>query len=217
MPPLPAVPQVFKCVIEGNNGAYGWANILHFSYTGGPPSTTDAFNIASAIFNAFTVFFNPLMVAESTITSVTLTDLSSATSAEATFSGSVVGTLAGVMIGGNSALLLSFSIDVRYRGGHPRIYLALGSDLSLADAGHWTTDFVNLATTAWSNFADAAIDDGISGSTALASQVIVSYISKEINPVPPYRRTVPVVYPVPTGISAGHTELSSQRRRIGRK
>jgi hypothetical protein len=59
-----------------------------------------------------------------------------------------------------------------------------------------------------------ALVDALANVLNSTSLAVVSYYSKQLNPVPPHERTVPLVTPV-SGISV-NLRWDTQRRRAGR-
>ena len=40
MPPLPPVPGVIRIALKGTVGPFNWVNVLHFTWSGTPPTST---------------------------------------------------------------------------------------------------------------------------------------------------------------------------------
>lgn len=215
MPPLPNVPNTLKVEVQGTaNDSRPWANVLHFVYSGGPPSVADCNSIASTVFGAWQAHILPLQGTWVTLTQVNVTDLTSPTSSVGEFSGSSAGTSSAAQIPGNSALLISKPISVRYRGGHPRSYLLAGGEANLNDDGDWNSAFVTAGNTGYHALINAILGGGPYGSTGLTTECAVSYVDKNLNPTPPYRRTDPVTYAIPVGSTVAQAKIATQRRRI---
>lgn len=219
MPPLPPVPGTLKVVLQGNASTvneYPWQNILHFSYSGTPPSSATCLTVAGDIASAWGTHMAPECPATTVLNLVSVTDLTSATSGGGTDLPSVPGTRGDDEIPANAAMLVSYPIGVRYRGGHPRTYLLVGGNADFLDAAHWSTAFTAEVLTHWQAFLDAVLAISVGG-MVITSFGIVSYISKEENPVPPYRRAVPIFYPLSVATAVTDEQMASQRRRIGRR
>lgn len=219
MPPLPPVPNVLRCVIEGNTseeGAYPWANVLHFTYSGTAPSNATCLTMATAIASYWNTAMAPECPSSTILNQVVLTDLTSATSGEGQWLGTHAGTRGDDEIPANAAMLISYPVSTRYRGGHPRQYLIVGGNADFLDAAHWSTAFTAEAQTHWQTFLTDCLSAGVSG-TVVSGFCAVSYISKEINPTPPYRRPTPLVLPLAIASSVANQQMASQRRRIGRR
>lgn len=219
MPPLPAVPNVLRIVTEGNTseeGAYPWANVYHFTYSGTAPTGTTCTTIATDVASAWNTDMAPECPSTTILNQVNVTDLTSATAGEGTWLGTHAGTRGDDEIPANAAMLVSYPITTRYRGGHPRTYLLVGGNADFLDAAHWSTAFTAEALTHFQAFITACLAIAVSGTT-ITEQVAVSYISKEVNPTPPYRRSIPLVYGLNAGVAVTQQQMASQRRRIGRR
>ncbi len=217
MPPLPVVPNVVKIVIEGTStSGYRWANILHAGYGGSPPTLGNAQAIATAVQTSWATHVSPLQSTVVTEEEVVVTDLASAMGAVGIDATPNVGTGSGSEMGANMCLLVDYPIALRFRGGHPRSYLYIGAQADLLDSGHWSTTFTAAAQTAWRAFLAGFLNTAY-GACNVGDLVLVSYVNKVVNPVPPYRRPTPLVTPLSHATAIAIGELASQRRRIGRK
>ena len=213
MPALPAVPFVMKLVIEGTTPVDPWANTTYWGYTGGPPTAGDMNTICAHLQGLYNANFTALRSNASTYEQIVGFDLSSALGATGGASASTVGTRGAGEVPGSAAVVVSKSVSRRYRGGHGRSYIFAGIQTDLLTASTWTTSL-----TAAVDGAYAAITSGMNGyntgGTTITTEVIVSYVDKAVNPVAPYRRTVPLVLPVTATITK--QRIGSQRRRLGR-
>jgi len=219
MPALPPVPGVLKCFMEGSidtDVLFPWGNVMHFRYTGSPPSDGDCVTLATAISNQWSVHMAAECPSPTSLRKVQLTDLTSATSGQGEFLGNIVGTRGDDGIPANAAMLISYASPLRYRGGHPRQYLYIGGNADFLGSAQWSTLFTAEGLAHWKLFVEGC--QGLSsGGTAMSTLCAVSYISKEVNPVPPFRRAVPLVLNLDITSAASSQEIASQRRRIGRR
>lgn len=215
--PLAPVPNVCKVVVSGSTGVRIWANVLHWSYAGAPPTPTQCAEFATGIFNAWQSDVTPLQTTVTSLQKVDVTDLSSNIGGEGSADGDVSGTRSGGELPSSAAVLISYGATLRYRGGHPRTYLLALSDSDLQDAQQWTNTAVTAVNTGWTNFRTAVTALGFGG-TNFTSQVAVRYIGKYLpNGGPPhYYLTTPMAMPLPAGDVLVDQQLASQRRRIGR-
>lgn len=219
MPPLPAVPNVLKVIVQGNTSEatpITWANILHFQYSGSAPSDTTCNTIAGEISSLWASHMSaeqPSPVVQNVVEVIDLTSATAGTGANET---SNAGTRGDDEIPANAAYLVNYPIGRRYRGGHPRSYLIVGGNADFLDAAHWSTAFTAEVMTHWSAFLGGIVGYS-SGGCTISSMVNVSYYSKEINPTPPYLRTTPLVDTINLSTMYGSQQMASQRRRIGRK
>ena len=215
--PLPPVAGVIKVTISSIGGDNRKAeNVFFWSYTGGPPTVSNAEAIASDIWTAWSENFTSLTNSELLLTSVTVLDLSSDLGAEAVFTNSdtpVPGTLEGTPLPLSSAMLINKDIARHYRGGHPRSYLAVGTAPSLVNDGTFTSDFVGDVGSAY-GFFSTGVNEISEGSTSLTAEVCVSYYSVVVEPTPPHRRTTPLVQLITA--TSPQAQLATQRRRVRR-
>jgi len=214
MPPLPAVPNVLRAAFKGAVGIHSWVNILHFRWSGATPSVGNLTDAAVSITGSWLDAISPLQDTSSTLDSLTLTDLTSSSGAQVDYPVSYAGSRAGDFLPANACFLVDYPVDVRYRGGHPRTYLNVGVWADLDDPATWSTTFQGTVQSAWNAFLAIITSLTIDG-LIFGNQCAVSYVSKEVNPVKPYRRTDPLIYDVSGALYI--QELASQRRRIGRK
>lgn len=218
MPPLPPVPNVLKVQVIGNSGESSpitWANVLHFEYSGTAPSSAVCDTIAAEIGTLWGTHMSPEQVNNCVQNQVVVTDLTSSTSgAGADFTGHT-GTRGDDEIPAQVAYLVNYPLARRYRGGRPRSYLIVGGNADFLDAAHWSSAFTTEVITHWVAFLNGIVGYSTSGCT-ISNLVNVSYVSKEINPTPPYRRTTPVVDTLTVSSAIGEQQMATQRRRIGR-
>lgn len=216
--PLPNVPNVVKVVIEnqGNDGRIA-DNVCHFTYGGAPPDSATCELIGNSFYNQWIDNLTEVQPAQTSLISVTVTDLSSSTGGEGVYDNDgtpTPGTSESGMLPFHTCFLLSMFIDQRYRGGHPRMYLPVGTTADLNDDGDWHTAFVSDVTDDWSTIVDNVINSNPYAATNIGQQCAISYTSKFANPVYPYRRTTPLVYDIPIDGYTGQQKLATQRRRV---
>jgi len=219
--PLPPVANWLRIVISGEIDAedvYPWANVLHFEYAGTPPSDSVCSSIAGDVSTAWTAHMAAECPSPTTLTKVTVTDLTSDTAGAGEDLSVVNGTRGDDSIPANAAMLVSYPISSRYRGGHPRQYLYIGGNADLEGAAKWSTLFTAEGQTHWRAFLAAVSAISDSG-TALGSFGAIRYYGKFLpNDGPPrYRLVTPVVIPITSANAVTAQEIASQRRRIGRR
>ena len=156
--------------------AFPAANVLHATYSGGPPTVSDCTNIAEAIGAAF---FTGAIVADYPSTTVfvgvRVTDLASDTGAVGESAVNLTGTAEDAGAVASACVLTSWSILRRYRGGHPRTYfpaLAVGAQ---ADPGTWDGGVVADFTSAIGSL-NEILGTVSSTDTTLTTQCVVSYV-----------------------------------------
>lgn len=208
MPPLPAANKVVKVEITGLRNGVDWANIFHFSYAGTPPTLPQMQTFADAEVAEYGSQFFTQMDTETSVETATCTDLTSATSAQATSLRHDAGTRAGGSIGAQVAFLMNDHIQRRYRGGKPRHYLPMGVTTDLTNDNTWTPAFVTSVVQAYAAFVTNTLTNVWSGGGPLGYISLSYYSGKVLRPVP-----------VQDAILAwtGNTRVATIRRRDGRK
>lgn len=221
MPPLPNIANMLKVFLEGfvdGEDVYNWGNVLHFEYTGTAPTNLTCATIAGDIATAWSSHMSAEQPSPSTLTKVTVTDLTSPTSGEGEALVSVSGTRGDDSIPANAAVLISYVPTYRYRGGHPRHYLFAGGNADLEGAAKWSTAFTAECLSHWQAFVSACEAITVSG-TALSTLASIRYYGKFLpNGGPPrYLLTTPIVQPLTISAAVAAQEIASQRRRVGRR
>lgn len=136
MPSLPPVPNVAKVAVNGTMGTTRWTNVFHVRYTTGAALTqAQADALASGVHGAFAAHFSPIQTNDCILQNTVATDLSSNTGVQSTHTAQTVGTLTGSAAPANLAYLINWKINRRYRGGHPRTYIAGVEESIVDDAG----------------------------------------------------------------------------------
>lgn len=215
--PLNPVPNCLRITFGGPYGPYPWTNVLHWEYSGTAPSNGTCANIATTAAASWGTHMSPEQPSPIVLNKVVVTDLTSVTSGEGEWIGDVPGTRGDDTIGANSCMLVTYPATYRYKGGHPRSYLAIGGNADNADAAHWSTAFVEESKTHFDAFLAAITGYSTSGTT-LTQQVAVRYRGKFLpNGGPPhYYLTTPLVLTIAAGQTVTQAQMASQRRRIGR-
>jgi hypothetical protein len=204
----PFAPNCLKVVFAGTTADGNWANVTHWKWTGTAPTTVSADAIANQFYEAWAVQMAPYMHNECHFETVTVTDLTSDLGAVGVSSAPTAGALAGAMLPVNCTVLLNKPVSRHYRGGHPRSYIVAGDSTKLLDDRNWTSDFVALVQTAYSNMAVEVIGYTNLG-CIVGSEVSLSYVTGGEPRVEPYQDLITE--------AVGVQRIASQRRRIGRK
>jgi hypothetical protein len=206
--PFTPVPGVVKVITTGTSSDLRWANVLHYIYGGAPPSEPSVAGLAQAMFTSYTADISPLSHADTSVDLVTVIDLSSASSNVGAYGAPNPGSAGGEVLPASVAVLASYPVTLRYKGGHPRSYIFAGVQSDLQDMSNWTSAFITEITSAWGNFINTPVGDTIGGTT-YTSQCAVSYRSGDA-----FRET-----PVVMGISDFliTAPIASQRRRMRRR
>jgi hypothetical protein len=222
MPALPPAPNVLKVAFEYDLGGSLRGGTRQFwSYTGGPPTAGNLNSMASFFRDSFDSRLSGLMSSDFSLIAIVVTDLTSDTSAEGEWTGSVDGGRDGHAVTVDAAILLNSTISRRYRGGKPRIYFPFGiqSDLDSDDVS-WSSDFVSACGAAWTLWKEDLTGNADYGCT-LQAHVNVSYYSgfaSVQNPVTLRWRNIPTPRSGDATVdvitsSTFRSEISVQRRR----
>lgn len=216
MPPLPAVPNVCKVIVSSIRSDANVENIFHIGYSGTAPSAAQlATYLTSDFVPATETLYNAEGSTDLTGDTVEMIDLSSSTGATQSEGLTVSGVRTGDFAPASAAVVVSWAIDRRYRGGHPRTYFPFGTagTYEASSSKLWDTGFIDAIGTAIGVWV-AAITGVTVGATVFEDLVNVSYVDKNLNPTPPYRRTTPIVDTIVGSVVK--QRICSQRRRLGK-
>lgn len=174
MPPLPAVPNVARVLIDYQiSEDAGAGSRLFYKYTGSAPSAADLTTWADAIGAAFS-HLAPITSNVTTYVGVTCQDLSTDSGLEGVFAGAVVGTRSGEPLAASTTAVCDHKVARHYRGGKPKAFMPFGNAADLASAAEWLPASLADFQSAWSDFL-AAIVSGAPSSLNPVKQVNVSY------------------------------------------
>lgn len=215
--PLPPVPGVIKFTMGGLYGPHPWQNVLHFRYSGQIPTATTLTQMSINAGSAWVINMAPECPSHITLTLITMTDLASQSGAVGENVANVPGTRGDDTVTANAAMLVRYPVSMRYRGGHPRTYLAVGGNADDADASDWSANFTAEVQAHFRAFTTAIGTQSVGGTT-MGNQCAVSYNGKYKPIVPPTNYPAPEILDF-GGVATGVTQaqVCSQRRRIGRK
>lgn len=220
--PLNPVPGVLRVVMEGfvdtSSADTVWANVLHFTYGGTPPSNDTCVLIASNVSNQWGLNVASLCPSPTTLQAVSVTDLTSLSSGAGEALGIRPGTRGDDSIPANAAVLISYPSTIRYKGGHPRSYLYVLGNADLQGATNWNPAATTEVQTKWRAFLTACLTAGAAG-TVLSSFCSVRYRGKFLpNGGPPhYYLNNPIVNPIAASQALARQQMASQRGRIERR
>jgi hypothetical protein len=215
MPPLPNVANVMRCRLVGANVDAAWNVIFYLQFSGTPPTSATLQTLGASIAAAYLSNLASLANISNSLTEVHLADLTTPTSASATVSVNEVGTRTGTAFTAQVAMVGSWQVNFRRRGGHWRNYWTFGVTSDMLSARHWTPAFTTAAATGLGGFRTALNAMNVGGSPI--SLVAVSFFNG-VNPNPPPKsllRPVPLVLPI-TGVAV-HPRIDTQRRRLGKE
>jgi hypothetical protein len=152
------------------------------------------------------------------LTSVTCTDLSSPTGAVGAWSGSIAGLNNTAALSAGAAAVVSQEILRRYRGGHPRVYLPGRTQTELQDSQRLSAAFIAAMLTSWTNFVAGIVTDPWAGGAPLRQVSVSRYFGFTNYTTPSGReKSRPTPRPVPlvdTVVAYRvNPKVGSQRRR----
>jgi hypothetical protein len=158
-----------------------------------------------------------LQDSDTAMTEVEVTDLTSDTAGQGTFDITSTGTRAGAQLPASACFLVSYAVDKRYRGGHPRTYLSVGVQDDLASAQTWNTVFVPEVTSAWETLVTSLLASY--GATTLTGLVAIQYKHLDKSLIPPAEvyNVPPVVLGLTVTNASYEPTLGTQRRRIRKR
>jgi hypothetical protein len=219
MPVLPAVGNVLKMVLRGYvDGLLQdvWENVLHWRWSGTTPTSNDLDTIAGQASTFWQSQMAPECPSPTTLRNIECIDLSNNTGAGGEWNGVLSGTRGDDSIPANAAALISYPIDLRYRGGHPRTYLYVGGNADLQGASEWSTAFHTEFGQHWNTFLTLT-GQATAGGCSLAGLVAVLYHGHGGPYITGTLRTSPIVVPLDFANSIPQLEIASQRRRTAKK
>lgn len=206
MPALPDAANILKLVFSGTFGPAVWANVMHAKWFGTTPSNSDLSTVAGLVATEYDTTFGAQLADDLILTQVEITDLTSTSAARGNWTGSLAGADTGDILPASAAAVLSWGISRRYRGGHPRTYLAgLTVNARVSSTQLTATKVTNLANAA------ATFRNNVN---AIATGPITSL---ELGQLSYYTGGAPRVTPLfDPFISVGvNGRIDSQRRRLG--
>jgi len=215
------VPGVAQTVIKGQVGGSNWALVWHWqlgqSQGAWPQAQLQV--LADVLSNSWKTHFQTEMNANTTFSVLDAVDLTNTTPATAVGStASFAGTSTFGILPASACMLISFLINARYKGGHPRTYLPIGGENNMATQDEWAPVY---ASSIESKFATMVGDvvSALPGSGAGAAQhVAPRYVYQLVNDSVhhKYIRQRMSLLAVPVIQSyTGKVKIATQRRRIG--
>jgi len=214
MPRLPDVPNVLRLVLSGSKQGQPWAAVQYARFTGASPGSAELATAAAAVGTAWQSALAQIHTAEVLLTSVTCIDLTRLDAAVGSASMNHAGSRVGTALPNQVALVASYKINVRYRGGHPRTYWPAGAQADITNGRLWTSGFLTLADGACTDYVGDINAITLGGGLLIFSAV--SYFSgTDPGTGKPIMRTTPLVFPVTT--VEVHPRVDTQRRRLGKE
>jgi hypothetical protein len=220
MPALPDAPAVIRIDHHFKIGEDSQAKCrLFYKYGGTAPSNADLAAFSANVHAQFGLHLAGEMTSDRNLEILSVTDLTSPTSAFGQDSLAVPGTNGGGSLPADVCVLEKFTLARRYRGGHPRVYWPFFSEAELNDAQTWKSTPLGTLETNMANY-EVGIQASVWAGGGTLQAVSVSYYAgftthtgttgrvKNVSTV----RPVTVIDPL-TSFSFA-TGIASQRKRL---
>jgi len=214
MPVLPPAPLGIRVIFKGTYQGSNWANIMYVQYSTGTPTVADLNTLAASIGSNYRTNVMVNSVVTCHLTSVTLVDINTDSGNAGVDLTDRTGPVALTGMPVQVCQVLSWKIARRYRGGHPRSYIAGISDSQRADFRTWSVASKNALAAGGLAFI-TAVNALSSASTGQLTLGTYSYYHG-VDPVThkPILRTTPLFQKyIGTGVDG---RIDTQRRRLGK-
>lgn len=218
MPPLPVIPNTlqFTTHMQLSGGPIA-LNRFFMKYTGAVGGT-DATTMLSTLVTSWGTRIAPQVSTTNTLVQVSCLDLGSKTGVNVFVPASHAGGAASPSLAAGVAVVISAKISFRYRGGHPRVYLAGIGNVCLQDTNTLTTAFQGSIFTAWTGMLSDLTASPPPAVGAISEVSVHAYSSNPVNfpggvptTKPPWPLASPQTYPITSW--AVNPQVGSQRRR----
>lgn len=224
MPALPVVPKTLRVALQFASSLESQPIVTRFftTYTGSAPAVADLDTFCGAVGSAVADTLIGFIHQDYTLQLVEAVDLTSALSASGAAIPAVAGELTGGILPADTAMVVSYEILRRYRGGHPRGYWPFGDDTELETQDTWNPTFIADVQPGIVRFFGEVNEAGWSGA-GLLTQSNVSFkqgFTVVISPTTGRARNVDtdraeaLIDTVTSYIA--RAGIGSQRRRLGR-
>lgn len=145
MPALPPVPGVLRLRLIGTKNTNPWNAVQYARYTGSPPSDADLQTVGTSVGTAWNNALAQIHSNTVALAQVEVTDLSALDAGVGIATTAHPGLRAGASTSNQVAMVASYKIHVRYRGGHPRTYYPAGVLADIQNGNTWVGAFITLA------------------------------------------------------------------------
>lgn len=214
MPALPPIAGHLRLRLIGTVNGMPWNAVQFARYTGTAPSDTALQTVGTAVGTAWNNAIAQICPSSVNLGQVEVTDLSALDAGVGLATTSHPGLRAGASPTNNVAMVASYKIHVRYRGGHPRTYWPAGVTADITGGRTWTGSFLTLAQGACVDYIGNI--NAITLSGGVLQFVAVSYYHSDGgDPPKTVLRTTPVSYVIST--ASVHPRVDTQRRRLGKE
>lgn len=207
MPARPPVANTALMRLSYTMGDKIAENILHWVYTPAGNAPLTFIEALAAAGNTAAGTFEAVMGTTTQYQSCTVTDLNSDIGFTVESGTPITGTRDGDPLPANVALLASYAMARRYRGGHPRTYLPWFTATDVDTPQTWVAESLAEASPVWAAALDS-IASTTGGGYSVSTQAQVSYVTAG----------APRVTPITDAIlfTVLDLNIASQRRRDGR-
>jgi len=207
---LPDAAEIVLVRVVGTNQGTGWQNTFHMQYSPATPAVAvaDLNALCTSVLGAWATNFSPLCNTSQALASATAVDLTNRAAAQGSATNTSAGTRAGTAVTNQVACVVSWQINHRYRGGHPRTYLPAGVLADITSGHLWAAPaFTTAATNAAAAFRTAL--NAITAGTKTWQMVTLSY----------YSGGALLAVPTPYTIQGAkvHGRVDTQRNRLGKE
>jgi hypothetical protein len=206
MPALPDAAAIVRVRVIGTVNGAPFNNIFHLQYDAAAPSVANLNTLCADVLTAWQTNFKSLCPSTVVLASADAQDLTNAGAASGSATDTTAGTRSGTAMPNSVAACITWRINNRYRGGHPRTYLPAGVIADVSGGNRWTDAFVTAMNTAAAAFLTALNAISLGGSSYKA--VCLSYTRDKVARIPP------VPYTIQSGLADHRPD--TQRRRLGR-
>lgn len=209
MAPLAPLPGAVRIRIQQTLGGVNVTQVQHAIRSGAQVAWTqaDVDLLAANVRATWVTNFIPLQVDELSLGAVVVEDLSSQLGAVGTATGTTPGADAGAPLSSNAAACISWKINRRYRGGHPRMYVGGIAQTRTLTPNTWLPAFVTALDAAAEAFRTAVNATVLAGG-GNAQLAVVHYIRNKVVLNPPESTLI--------SSAVIDTRVDSQRRRLGK-
>jgi hypothetical protein len=217
---LPDAKTLKVVVSTTDNDGHVDQSRFFLAYAGTAPTDAELEVMAVAAETSVVTNLMPLMREDKTSDGVTITDLTSDTSAQGEYTSGTDGSLTGGYLPASTSLVVSQTTGRRFRGGHSRVYLPVGDDTKISSDALWTSVFAGDVAVAWSGVVADTAGGAWAGAGTITAVMASFYLgfTNEVYGAPPKYRRVPtpraaaVNYAI-TGY-VGRLAIGTQRRRL---
>lgn len=207
MPALPNAAQVILVTLKGTNQGAPWNVTLHTKYQGVKPTPAQLIAYITQFQTGFATHMAPIMNPLVILTTISGADLTDETGAVGDFNLTVPGTRTGTPLPTSAAVVSSWKVALRYRGGHARSYWPGGNVADVSNGRTWQSTFQTAAQTAAVGF--RTYINGLTLNASPTSMVMLSYYKGKA------LRPTPLAVTIDSVVT--HGRVDTQRRRLGKE